>query len=75
MKLSVSLPEDDVDFLDGLVMEGTSESRSAAVQLAIRTLRTSKLEVAYEAAWQEWNDTGEAEAWGRASGGRHDATR
>jgi Arc/MetJ-type ribon-helix-helix transcriptional regulator len=75
VKLSVSLPDADVDFLDALVLESTVESRSAALHLAVVTLRASRLESAYEAAWQEWHDSGEAAAWDRTSAGRHDASR
>jgi len=63
MKLSVSLPEDDVDFLDGYAHEHGIESRSAALHRAIRLLRASQLESAYSAAWREWTDSGDAQAW------------
>ena len=49
MKLSVSLPDDDIDFLDGYAREHGIQSRSAAVQRAIRLLRASQLESAYAA--------------------------
>lgn len=68
MKLSVSLPEDDVVFLDALVQEATADSRSAALHQAVGSLRASRLESAYEAAWGEWTDTGEADAWEGAVG-------
>lgn len=75
MKLSVSLPDRDVDFLDALVLEGSTESRSAGLHLAVRTLQAARLGSAYEAAWREWHESGEAAAWDRASSGRHDASR
>jgi Arc/MetJ-type ribon-helix-helix transcriptional regulator len=75
VKISVSLPDKDVDFLDALVLEGSAESRSASVHLAVRTLQASRLESAYEAAWREWHESGEAAAWDRTSSGRHDASR
>lgn len=75
MKVSVSLPDEAVEFLDGLVLEGSAESRSAALHLAVRTLQASRLESAYEAAWREWHDSGEAALWDRTSTGRHDASR
>lgn len=75
MKISVSLPDKDVDFLDALVLEGSAESRSAGIHLAVRTLRASRLESAYEATWREWHESGEAAAWDRMSSGRHDASR
>lgn len=63
MKLSVSLPDEDIDFLDGYTREHGIESRSAALHRAIRLLRASQLESAYAAAWQEWTEGGDAEAW------------
>jgi Arc/MetJ-type ribon-helix-helix transcriptional regulator len=63
MKLSVSLPAEDIDFLDGYVHEHGIQSRSAAVHRAIRLLRASQLESAYAAAWQEWTEAGDGQAW------------
>jgi Arc/MetJ-type ribon-helix-helix transcriptional regulator len=68
MKLTVSLPDDDIDFLDGYAREHGIQSRSAAVQRAIRLLRASQLESAYGAAWQEWSEAGDADAWGVTTG-------
>jgi antitoxin MazE9 len=63
MKVSVSIPNVDVEFLDSYAHEHGIESRSAAVQRAIGLLRASELGDAYEVAWQEWEDSGEAELW------------
>lgn len=63
MKVSVSLPSDDIAFLDAYASERGLDSRSAAVQRAIRLLRTAELGAAYAEAWQEWVSSGEAEAW------------
>ena len=63
MKVSVSLPEEDVEFLDGYAIQQGLGSRSAAVHRAIRVLRTSELGGTYEAAWNEWSESGEDEAW------------
>lgn len=63
MKVSVSLPSDDIAFLDAYASERGLDSRSAAVQRAIRLLRTAELGTAYAEAWQEWAQSGEAEAW------------
>ena len=63
MKVSVSIPSVDVEFLDSYAHEHGIESRSAAIQQAIRLLRASDLGDAYELAWQEWEATGEAELW------------
>jgi Arc/MetJ-type ribon-helix-helix transcriptional regulator len=63
MKLSVSLPEEDVEFLDDYARAQGYESRSAVLHRAVRLLRASQLGSAYEDAWQEWTSTGEADAW------------
>ena len=54
MKVSVSLPGDDVQFLDEYAKEQGLESRSAALHRAVRLLRTAELGGTYEAAWNEW---------------------
>lgn len=54
MKLSVSLPAEDVEFLDGYAREQGIESRSAVLHRALRLLRASGLGDAYEDAWREW---------------------
>ena len=62
MKVSVSLPDEDVDFLDGYATAQGFSSRSAVVHKAVRLLRASELGPAYEDAWEEWS-RGEADAW------------
>ena len=63
MKVSVSLPGEDVQFLDEYARVQGLESRSAAVHRAVRLLRTAELGATYEAAWEEWAAAGEAELW------------
>lgn len=63
MKLSVSLPEEDVAILDEYARTAGLPSRSAAVRHAVRMLRLPELEQDYEAAWQEWAATGDQAAW------------
>jgi Arc/MetJ-type ribon-helix-helix transcriptional regulator len=63
MKLSVSLPYADVSVLDEFARASGLPSRSAAVQYAIRLLRHPHLEQEYAAAWDEWESSGEEEAW------------
>lgn len=63
MKLSVSLPEEDVEFLDQYAQIKGYESRSAVVHQAVRLLRASELEPDYACAWAEWTDRPDAEAW------------
>jgi metal-responsive CopG/Arc/MetJ family transcriptional regulator len=50
VKISVSVPTVDVEFLDTYAHEHGIESRSAAVQRAIGLLRASQLGDAYEQA-------------------------
>jgi Arc/MetJ-type ribon-helix-helix transcriptional regulator len=76
MKLSVSLPDDDVAALDEYARSQGLKSRSAAVQHAIRMLRHPDLEQNYAAAWQEWAESGEQAAWeATAADGLADAAR
>ena len=63
MKVSVSLPGADVQFLDEYAKEQGLESRSAALHRAVRLLRTAELGGTYEAAWQEWAAADEADPW------------
>ena len=63
MKLSVSLPEEDVEFLDAYAAAEGLRSRSAVVRRAVQLLKASELDTAYEDAWNEWEVTGEAAAW------------
>jgi Arc/MetJ-type ribon-helix-helix transcriptional regulator len=63
MKVSVSLPGEDVQFLDEYAKEQGLGSRSAALHRAVRLLRTAELGGTYEAAWDEWKAEGEADLW------------
>lgn len=63
MKVSVSLPDEDIEFLDAYAHERGLASRSAALHKAVRLLRGSELGAAYEQAFIEWDVTGEAQAW------------
>ena len=76
MKVSVSIPAEDVRFLDEDAREQGLESRSAALHRAVRLLRTAELAEAYRAAWEEW-DIEDAAVWDRtvADGLGSDATR
>ena len=62
MKLSVSLPDEDVRFLDEYARMH-ARSRSGAVHAAIDTLRQGGLADAYEQAWEEWDASGDGRAW------------
>jgi Arc/MetJ-type ribon-helix-helix transcriptional regulator len=63
MKVSVSLPEDDVEFLEAYAQAQGFDSRSAVLHKAVRLLRTDGMSSDYEGAWQEWADSGDGELW------------
>jgi len=63
MKVSVSLPEADVAYLDAYARTQGLDSRSAVLHQAIRLLRANELSDAYEDAWQDWNSDADAELW------------
>lgn len=62
MKLSVSLPEGDVEFIDHYANEHKVDSRSAVVHLALAFLRANELGADYAAAWDEWASS-DGELW------------
>jgi Arc/MetJ-type ribon-helix-helix transcriptional regulator len=68
MKVSVSLPDDDVEFLDTYATRGGFASRSAVLHKAVRLLRASELGVAYENAWAEWDATDDGALWEATTG-------
>jgi Arc/MetJ-type ribon-helix-helix transcriptional regulator len=63
MKLSVSLPDEDIVFLDEYASSKGYRSRSAVLRRAVRLLRSTELGDAYAEAWTEWAESGEAELW------------
>lgn len=68
MKLSLSIPDEDVEFLDQYAHSHGATSRSAAVQHAIRTLRATELAGDYQAAFEEWTDGEEDQVWDSTAG-------
>ena len=68
MKMSVSLPDGDVEFLDQYASAHAYASRSAVVHQAIRVLRLGELHQAYGDSWAEWYASGEADSWNAAVG-------
>lgn len=66
--MSVSLPGEDVAFVDSYASAHAYQSRSAVVHHAIDVLRASELYDAYRDAWQEWATSGEAERWDAVAG-------
>lgn len=67
MKLSVSLPSEDVEYLDVYTKTQGLGSRSAALHKAVRLLRASELGAAYEDAWTEWAASEDSELWDEAT--------
>ena len=63
MKLSVSLPNEDIEFLDAYVATCGLPSRSAAVHKAVRLMAAGDLGAEYAEAWGEWTGSGEAQLW------------
>ena len=66
MKMSVSLPEEDVEFLDTYVKDHHAGSRSAALHQAVELLRTAQLADDYEDAWASWASSDDSAAWDAA---------
>ena len=63
----MSLPDEDVEYLDAYAQTQGLDSRSAALQKAVRLLRASELGAAYEDAWTDWADSEDAELWEAAT--------
>lgn len=63
MKVSVSLPDEDVAFLDEYGRAIGAASRSAVLHQAVRLLRATALGPAYAEAWQDWDQQGESADW------------
>lgn len=68
MKVSVSLPAEDVQFLDDYAREQGLGSRSAALHQAVRQLRAAELVADYGEAWDDWAAASDADAWERTAG-------
>lgn len=63
MKMSVSLPDEDVEFLDAYAAAQGISSRSAVVHKAVRLLKASEMGSSYEDAFQDWEGSDDAAAW------------
>jgi Arc/MetJ-type ribon-helix-helix transcriptional regulator len=63
MKVSVSLPEADIEFLDSYAHAQGIASRSAVMHKAVSLLRAAQLGTAYEDAWDTWTASGDDDAW------------
>ncbi len=68
MKISVSLPDEDIEFLDEYAKNLGVPSRSAVIQRAVRLLRAAELGPAYAEAWREWEADDDENVWDTAVG-------
>lgn len=78
MRVSVSLPAEDVAFLDAYATEHGFASRSALLHKAVRLLRAVELSESYQGASTDWNasdDPGGRSAQEPASGGTEQRRR
>jgi Arc/MetJ-type ribon-helix-helix transcriptional regulator len=67
MKVSVSITEDDVVYLESQIASGRFATRSAAMHAAIKLMRTRDLEAQYAAAAHDWRESGDGAAWDAAN--------
>lgn len=74
MKLSVSLPDGDIAFLDAYARSHGLGSRSGVLQEALTLLREQELAADYTAAWDEWSSDADHQAWESVSADGLDAT-
>lgn len=63
MKLSVSIPDHDVAFLDEFAERAGMESRSAVLQRAIALLKSADLASEYDIAFTEWSESVDSRLW------------
>jgi len=67
MKLSVSLPDEDIEFIDAFAELRGAPSRSAVLKRAVAMLRQSQLAESYADAFAEWDQSSDANAWESAT--------
>jgi Arc/MetJ-type ribon-helix-helix transcriptional regulator len=63
MKVSVSLPDEDIEFLDTYAATSGMTSRSAVLHKAVRLLKAHELSDDYESAWDEWSGSDDGQQW------------
>lgn len=68
MKVSVSLPDEDVEFLDTYARARGIGSRSAVVHRAVHLLRAAELATDYAEAWDEWAASDASRDWELTAG-------
>lgn len=66
--MSVSLPDEDVEFLDTYAQAQGLPSRSAVLHKAVRLLRGAELAPAYEDAFASWEESEDAADWDVTTG-------
>ena len=57
VKLSVSIPDDDLAFIDQYASQHQVPSRSSVLQRAVALLLASEFGDDYAAAWSEWESS------------------
>ena len=67
MKISISLPEKEVTFIDDYARAQRIASRSAVVRRAVELLRRVDLGDDYAAAWVEWAESDDSSDWERTA--------
>ena len=75
MKLSVSLPDGDIAFLDEYARAHGIASRSGVLHEALALLRARQLGAAYADAGEEWSADDENAVWDQAAADGLDAAR
>ncbi len=63
MKLSISLSEKDIAFIDKQIAENGELSRSAVIRKAVELLRDAEIERLYAEYYGEWWDEEESALW------------
>jgi Arc/MetJ-type ribon-helix-helix transcriptional regulator len=63
MKLSVSLPDDDVAVIDRYAEQQGLGTRSGAIQQAVEMLRHELLKADYKAAFEQWAESEDESLW------------
>jgi Arc/MetJ-type ribon-helix-helix transcriptional regulator len=75
VKLSVSLSDADVAFLDEYARTHGVRSRSGVLHEALQLLRARQLGTDYAAAWEEWAADDENAVWDQVAADGLDAPR
>ena len=63
MKLSISVPDEQVELIDRVMTAQGLTSRSAAIQQGIELWLNQALVEDYTAAFREWDASGESAEW------------